>query len=172
MKEAGCDAVKLEGGSDLCPRVQAIVKAGIPVMGHIGLTPQTVGQLGGYKVQGKDLRAAKKMIADAKELQAAGVFALVLECVPAEVAQIIAEQLAVPVIGIGAGPGCDGQVLVTQDLLGMFEKFVPSFVKVYAHLAPQIKEAVDAFKEEVQAGSFPQKQQSFGMDFDLKELLE
>ena len=172
MKEAGCDAVKLEGGQAVCPQVAAIVTAGIPVMGHIGLTPQTVGQLGGYKVQGKDLDSARKLVRDATALEEAGAFALVLECIPTELATVIAERVAIPVIGIGAGGGCDGQVLVTHDLLGMFEKFVPSFVKIYTNLAPQIKEAVDNFKGEVQDGSFPLDKQSYRMDFEVSDLMD
>lgn len=170
MKEAGCDGVKLEGGAEVSPQVKAIVTAGIPVMGHIGLTPQTAGQLGGYKVQGKDLDSARKLLRDAKKLQDAGAFALVLECVPAELAKVITENVAIPVIGIGAGAGCDGQVLVTHDLLGMFEKFVPSFVKIYTHLAPMIKDALNEFKEEVHDGSFPQEKQNYAMNFDLDDL--
>lgn len=171
MKEAGCDAVKLEGGLEVCDTVSGLVKAGIPVMGHIGLTPQTAGQLGGYKVQGKDLESARKLIGMARALEEAGAFSLVLECVPAGLAEVITAQLAIPTIGIGAGLGCDGQVLVTYDLLGLFEKFIPRFVKTYTHLAPFTKEAVQEFIREVKNGSFPGPEHSFTMDFDAKELL-
>jgi 3-methyl-2-oxobutanoate hydroxymethyltransferase len=150
-KEAGSDAVKLEGGTEVCDAVRAIVRAGMAVMGHIGLTPQTAANLGGYKVQGKDAASARKILADAK-------------------AKVITASVSVPTIGIGAGAGCDGQVLVTHDLLGMFDKFVPSFVKSYADLAPQIKDAVSAFKEEVRSGSFPDAKHSFSMQLDVDKL--
>jgi len=172
MKEAGCDAVKLEGGHEVCATVSALVQAGIPVMGHIGLTPQTAGQLGGYKVQGKDLESARKQLASAKALEAAGAFALVLECVPATLAQAISNAIAIPTIGIGAGVGCDGQVLVTHDMLGMFEKFIPSFVKNYTHLASQIKEAVLDYKHEVKSGAYPDAAHSFTMKVDIAEVLK
>lgn len=172
MQEAGCDAVKLEGGRDRADTVKAIVTAGIPVMGHVGLTPQTAGQLGGYKVQGKDVESARKILADAKALDEAGAFAIVLECVPDKLAQVISTEISIPTIGIGAGGGCDGQVLVTHDLLGMFEKFIPSFVKCYNHLAPQIKDSLDNFKDDVRTGRFPDAEHSFTMKFDVKELLD
>lgn len=173
LKEAGCDAVKLEGGAEVCDTVAAIVRAGIPVMGHIGLTPQTAGQLGGYKVQGKDLESAQKMLRDAKALAAAGAFALVLECIPDQLAAAITEAISIPTIGIGAGPHCDGQVLVTHDLIGMFEKFVPRFVKQYANLAPQIKEAIAAFRDEVRSGAYPDAAHSFPMpDAVVRQLRE
>jgi len=172
MKEAGCDAVKLEGGHEICSTVNALVQAGIPVMGHIGLTPQTAGLLGGYKVQGKDLDSARKQLAFAKALEAAGAFALVLECLPAALAQAITEAINIPTIGIGAGVGCDGQVLVTNDMLGMFEKFTPSFVKNYTHLAAQIKEAVVDYKHEVKAKAYPDAAHSFTMKVDIAEVLK
>jgi 3-methyl-2-oxobutanoate hydroxymethyltransferase len=172
MKEGGCDAVKLEGGHEVCPTVQALVRAGIPVMGHIGLTPQTAGLLGGYKVQGKDLTAARRQLSMAKALEEAGAFAVVLECMPAALARAISEQLTIPTIGIGAGVGCDGQVLVTHDLLGMFEKFIPSFVKGYANLAPQIREAVQGFRQEVKAGAYPDDAHSFTMAVDVAQVLQ
>jgi 3-methyl-2-oxobutanoate hydroxymethyltransferase len=172
MKEAGCDAVKLEGGLEVCETVTAIDRAGIPVMGHIGLTPQTAGKLGGYKVQGKDLDSARKLVTMAKGLEQAGAFALVLECIPADLATLISSQLTIPTIGIGAGAGCDGQVLVTHDLLGMFEKFVPSFVKSYVHLAAQIKDAVQDYKHEVREGRYPDDAHSFKMSLSLEEILE
>ena len=170
FKEAGSDAVKLEGGTEVCGAVQAIVGAGMAVMGHIGLTPQTAGNLGGYKVQGKDAASARKLLADAKALEEAGVFAIVMECIPERLAKVITERVSVPTIGIGAGAGCDGQVLVTHDLLGMFDKFVPRFVKRYANLAPQIKDAVSAFTEEVRSGSFPDAKHSFSMQLDVDKL--
>lgn len=171
MKEAGCDAVKLEGGLEVCDTVKALDRAGIPVMGHIGLTPQTAGQLGGYKVQGKDLDSARGLVAKAKALEKAGVFAVVLECIPAPLAKIISDQLAIPTIGIGAGRGCDGQVLVVNDLVGMFEKFVPSFVKSYAQLTPQIKDAVMKYKHEVKSGKYPDEAHSFNMSLNVEEIL-
>ncbi len=171
LKEAGCDAVKLEGGLEVCATVAAMVAAGISVMGHIGLTPQTATQLGGYKVQGKDLESARKMIAAAKGLQEAGAFGLVLECIPDQLARIITESLSIPTIGIGAGVHCDGQVLVTHDLLGMFEKFIPSFVKTYTSLSPLIKENVTRYAEEVRQGSFPDEAHSFPTQCDFSELL-
>lgn len=163
MKEGGADGVKLEGGGSTVDTVRAIVEAGIPVMGHVGLTPQTISQLGGFKVQGKDVEAALKMVADAEALEAAGAFAIVVECVPAPVAKLITEKLSIPVIGIGAGVQCDGQVLVTQDLLGMFERFVPKFVKQYANLNGLIHEALEQYVTEVEEGIFPGPEHSFGM---------
>jgi len=171
MKEAGCDAVKLEGGEEMCDVVRALVRAGVPVMGHIGLTPQTAGQLGGFKVQGRDLDSARKLIADAQALADAGVFSIVLECVPGELAGILSRTVTVPTIGIGAGPECDGQVLVIHDLLGMFEKFIPSFVKQYANLAPQIKEAVNSYREEVEKGLYPAAEHTFGSNADFASLV-
>jgi 3-methyl-2-oxobutanoate hydroxymethyltransferase len=171
LKEAGCDAVKLEGGVDICPVVRALVRAGIPVMGHIGLTPQTAGQLGGYKVQGKDLASARRLLAEARALEEAGAFAVVLECVPAQLAELITREIGIPTIGIGAGVHCDGQVLVTHDLLGMFDKFVPSFVKAYTNLAPQIREAVKAYRDEVKGGVYPDAEHSFTMKVEVAELL-
>lgn len=172
MKEAGCDAVKLEGGHEVCATVSAMVQAGIPVMGHIGLTPQTAGQLGGYKVQGKDLDSARKQLASAKALEAAGAFALVIECVPARLAEAITNEIGIPTIGIGAGVACDGQVLVTHDMLGMFEKYIPSFVKNYNHLAAQIKEAVIDYKHEVKNKTYPDTAHSFTMKVDIAEVLK
>ncbi|MFH2124738.1 MAG: 3-methyl-2-oxobutanoate hydroxymethyltransferase [Pseudomonadota bacterium] len=172
LKEAGCDAVKIEGGEEVCATVAAMVAAGISVMGHVGLTPQTATQLGGYKVQGKDLESARKMVAAAKGLQQAGAFGLVLECVPDQLAGIISDSLAIPTIGIGAGVHCDGQVLVTHDLLGMFEKFIPRFVKTYTSLAPLIKQNVTRYAEEVRKGAFPDEVHSFATESDLGELLE
>jgi 3-methyl-2-oxobutanoate hydroxymethyltransferase len=161
LKEADCDAVKMEGGVVIVDIVRAVVRAGIPVMGHIGLTPQTAGQLGGFRVQGRDAESAQKLLAAALALEEAGAFALVLECIPDQLAQEITARLTIPTIGIGAGPACDGQVLVTHDLLGMFEKFVPRFVKTYINLAPLMKEAVVSYIEEVQAGLFPASEHSY-----------
>jgi 3-methyl-2-oxobutanoate hydroxymethyltransferase len=171
IKEAGCDAVKLEGGIEVCATVKAMIGAGISVMGHIGLTPQTAGNLGGYKVQGQDLDSARKILESARALEAAGVFAVVLECIPDKLAALISEELAIPTIGIGAGVDCDGQVLVTHDMLGMFEKFVPKFVKSYINLAPQIREAFASYKSEVKNGSYPDAEHSFAMQVDIDDLV-
>ncbi|HCC55473.1 MAG TPA: 3-methyl-2-oxobutanoate hydroxymethyltransferase [Desulfobulbaceae bacterium] len=172
LKEAGCDAVKLEGGLEVCETVAAMVRAGIPVMGHIGLTPQTAGALGGYKVQGRDAQSARRLLAEAKGLAEAGAFALVLECIPDKLAAVITASIAIPTIGIGAGLQCDGQVLVSHDLLGMFEKFVPSFVKRYADLAPQIAGAITAFRDEVKGGLYPDAEHSFVMQGEVEDLLK
>jgi len=172
LKEAGCDAVKLEGGTEVCDTVGAIVKAGISVMGHIGLTPQTASQLGGYKVQGKDADSSRRLMQSARDLETAGAFSIVLECVPSQLSEAITKTVSIPTIGIGAGKHCDGQVLVTHDMVGMFEKFVPSFVKQYINLAPQIKEAVAAYHEEVKNGSFPDDEHSFNMQIDVKSLID
>ena len=171
LKEGGCAAVKIEGGEEVCDTVRALVKAGVPTLGHIGLTPQTAGQLGGYKVQGKDLAAARKLLDDARSLDAAGVFGIVLEAMPASLAAAISKAVAVPTIGIGAGPHCDGQVLVMHDLIGLFEKFIPSFVKQYVNLAPQIKTAVQSYISEVESGAFPGPEHSFASKEDFSELL-
>jgi 3-methyl-2-oxobutanoate hydroxymethyltransferase len=171
LKEAGCDAVKLEGGLEVCETVTAMVQAGISVIGHIGLTPQTATQLGGYKVQGRDVESARKMVEEARALEKAGAFAIVLECIPDGLGQIISEEIAIPTIGIGAGVHCDGQVLVTHDLLGMFDKFIPSFVKSYCSLAPAIKEAVAEYNKEVRSSSYPDKEHSFSSESNLRELL-
>jgi 3-methyl-2-oxobutanoate hydroxymethyltransferase len=171
VKEAGCDAVKLEGGTEVCDKVRAIVRAGIPVMGHIGLTPQTAGSLGGYKVQGQDLNSARKLLYSARDLEEAGAFAIVLECIPDKLAALISDELSIPTIGIGAGVDCDGQVLVTHDLLGMFEKFVPAFVKQYINLAPQIRESIDKYRKEVKSGAFPAVEHSFAMQAEIENLI-
>lgn len=172
LKEAGCDAVKVEGGLEICETVAAMVRAGIPVMGHIGLTPQTAGALGGYKVQGRDAESARRLLAEAKALAEAGAFAIVLECIPDKLAGAITASISIPTIGIGAGAQCDGQVLVIYDLLGMFEKFVPSFVKRYADLAPQIAGAITAFRDEVKAGAYPDAEHSFVMQGEVEDLLK
>lgn len=171
LKEADCDAVKLEGGLAMCPIVESLVGAGIPVMAHIGLTPQTASQLGGYKVQGKGIEDARRLLEEARGLEAAGAFGIILECVPEKLAAVITESVEMPTIGIGAGVHCDGQVLVTHDLLGMFEKFIPKFVKQYANLAPIIKEAVGNYKQEVQTGQYPAVEHSFSSDCDYRSQL-
>lgn len=163
IKEGGCDVVKLEGGVHFAPTVEAIVKAGIPVQGHIGLTPQTASALGGFKMQGKDAAAAKQIVDDAKALEDAGVFSIILEAVPAPLGKLIAETVRVPVIGIGAGPDVDGQVLVTHDMIGLFDRFVPKFVKQYTKIRPIILEALRAYRQEVLAGAFPGPEHSFKM---------
>ena len=164
LKEANMDAIKLEGGHEVVDTVRAIVEAGIPVMGHIGLTPQTATKLGGYKVQGKTAATAQRLLEDALALEAAGCFALVLEAVPAQVGQTISQKLTIPTIGIGAGPGCDGQVLVFHDVLGLFDRFTPKFVKRYADLRGPMLAAFQAFREEVEAGVFPTAEHSFTID--------
>lgn len=170
VKEAGCDAVKLEGGKAVADIVAELVRSGISVMGHLGLTPQTASQLGGYKVQGKDLESASIMLEDALALQEAGAFSLVLECVPSELAALISQSLTIPTIGIGAGVDCDGQVLVVNDMLGMFEKFIPKFVKQYQQMAPMIREGVKQYVSEVRDGSFPASEQEFSVDTDYSSL--
>ena len=161
VKEAGCDAVKLEGGSEVVQRAIAVINAGIPVLGHIGLTPQSVSKLGGYRVQGKDPASAARLINDAKSLAKAGCFAVILECVPRELAKKIADKVDIPIIGIGAGAGCDGQVLVTYDMVGYFDKFVPKFVKQYADISGTISGAIRKFKSEIESGDFPDDKHSF-----------
>ena len=163
MKEGGCDAIKLEGGVDFAATVEAIVKAGIPVQGHIGLTPQTASALGGFKMQGKDAAAAKQIIDDARSLEKAGVFSIVLEAVPAPLGKLLSQTVDVPIIGIGAGPDVDGQVLVTHDMLGLFDKFVPRFVKQYTQIRTIILDAMKAYKKEVQEVTFPGPEHSFKM---------
>ena len=163
MKEGGCDAVKLEGGVDFAPVVQAIVKAGIPVQGHVGLTPQTASALGGFKMQGKDAAAARKIIEDARALEAAGAFSIVAEAVPAPLGALLSQTVAVPVIGIGAGVEVDGQVLVTHDMVGLFDRFVPKFVKQYTKVRPTIIDAIRAYAQEVRTAAFPASEHSFGM---------
>lgn len=171
LKEAGCDGVKLEGGLAMCEIVKALVGAGVPVMAHIGLTPQTASQLGGYKVQGKGIEEARRLLAEARELEEAGAFGIVLECVPSKLARVITKSLAIPTIGIGAGVDCAGQVLVTHDLLGMFEKFTPKFVKKYADLAPLMKNAVLQYNAEVREGAYPGPEHGFAGEGDYLELL-
>lgn len=164
MKEGKADAVKLEGGAGVKEIVRAIVKAGIPVMGHIGLTPQTISMLGGFKVQGKDAQAAQKIIDDALSLEDAGAFSVLVEAIPAPITQRITERLKVPVIGIGAGVHCDGQVLVVHDMLGLFDRFTPKFAKRYVNLSEQMLKAFESYREEVLTGKFPTDQHSFHID--------
>ena len=159
--QAGAQAVKLEGGAAVADRVAAMTSIGIPVMGHLGMTPQSVHRYGGYKVQGKESDHARALLNDAKVLEAAGAFAIVLEAIPAELAKTITEQVAIPTIGIGAGPHCDGQVLVLYDLLGLFDDFVPKFVKPYAHLKADALQALRRYKEEVEQGKFPSDSESY-----------
>lgn len=161
LKEADAQAVKLEGGREQAQTVRKITSAGIPVMAHLGLTPQSIHQLGGYKVQGKKEDAAERMMEDAKILEEAGAFSLVLECIPEKLAADISRMLTIPTIGIGAGVQCDGQVLVVNDMLGMFEKMTPKFVKKYANLSVDIKNAVKRYIQDVRSGEFPDSEHSF-----------
>ena len=169
IKEAGCDCVKLEGGSEMANVVKAIVDAGIPVCAHIGLTPQTATKLSGFKVQGKDAESARALFQSAKDLERAGAFMVVMECIPDLLAERITRDLSIPTIGIGAGKQCDGQVLVYHDLVGLFERFTPKFVKQYTNLAPQIREALMKFKEEVENGVFPGAGHSVAMKAEEAE---
>jgi len=164
IKEGGADAVKLEGGASVKDVVRAIVRAGIPVMGHIGLAPQTISMLGGFKVQGKDAQAAQKIIDDALLLEDAGAFSVVLEAIPAPISKKVTERLKIPTIGIGAGIDCDGQVLVVHDMLGLFDRFTPKFVKRYVNLSELMLKAFASYKEEVSKGEFPTDEHSFHID--------
>jgi len=172
LKEAGADAVKVEGGRTIVPTLAAIHNAGIPVIGHIGLTPQSAAQLGGLKVQGGEAGAAVRLVEDALALEAAGAFAVILECVPREVARLITERLRVPTISYGAGVHCDGQGLVSADLLGLFEQFTPRFAKRYVDLAPQISGAFQSYCADVVAGTFPDAEHSYGINAAELEKLE
>ncbi len=172
IQEGGAQAVKLEGGENMAETVRRVVECGIPVMGHIGLTPQSVHQLGGFKVQGKTQEAAIRLVKDARALEEAGVFAIVLEAIPTPLAKLITKKVGVPTIGIGAGPFCDGQVQVVSDLLGLFTDFVPKHAKQYARLSDIIKQAVGDYINEVQAGTFPTDKQSYTMDESLLAGLE
>jgi 3-methyl-2-oxobutanoate hydroxymethyltransferase len=169
VKEAGADAVKLEGAGPMLPRVRALVGAGIPVMGHIGLTPQSATMLGGFKAQGRTAEKARRLVEDAIALEETGCFALVLEAVPSPVATRITRTLTIPTIGIGAGAGCDGQVLVYHDLLGLYEARAPRFVKRYAALAEEIRAALEKYAEDVRAGRFPEEQHGYSMPDDELE---
>jgi len=159
--EGGAESVKLEGGADFAEVIRRVVRAGVPVMGHIGLTPQAVNALGGFVVQGKDAEKAQQILRDARALEAAGCYAVVLECVPAELARIVSSQLSIPTIGIGAGAQCDGQVLVLNDILGLDDAFTPRFVKRFAELGEAVKGAVAAYATEVKSGAFPAEEHSF-----------
>ncbi len=171
LKEGGMDVVKLEGGRDMAPAVKGIVDAGIPVMGHIGLTPQTISKLGGYRVQGKDIATAKALIDDGLALEEAGAFSLILEAIPGPVARLITERVGIPTIGIGAGPDCDGQVLVTHDLIGLFDRFVPKFVKQYTNTFSSIIEALESYRDEVVAGTFPGPEHGYSMSDEVLQAL-
>jgi 3-methyl-2-oxobutanoate hydroxymethyltransferase len=172
FKEAGADAVKLEGAGPSLSRVRAIVGAGIPVMGHVGLTPQSATMLGGFKTQGKTAEAARRLVEDAVALEEAGCFAVVLEAVPAPVAAEVTRRLAVPTIGIGAGPDCDGQVLVYHDLLGLSEGHLPRFVKRYGNLSREIRDALESYAEDVRSGTFPEEQHTYEMPAEELEAFE
>lgn len=171
VKEGHAGAVKLEGGKEFAPQIRAITAASIPVMGHLGLTPQSIHTLGGYRVQGKTEAAAQKLLEDALAVQEAGAFALTLECVPAKLAQLITQKLSIPTIGIGAGAGCDGQVLVYQDMLGMFDDYTPKFVKRFAEVGEVMKNAFAEYNRQVKEGSYPDDAHSFGMDEDVLKKL-
>ena len=171
MKEGRANAVKLEGGKEVAPQIKAIVQAGIPVMGHLGLTPQSINALGGYKVQGKDESAAQKLLEDAKTIAEAGVFSIVLECVPSALAEVITKAVDVPTIGIGAGAGCDGQILVYQDMLGMFSDFTPKFVKRYANIGEAMREAFRTYIAEVSEGIFPKTEHGYSISNEVIDKL-
>jgi 3-methyl-2-oxobutanoate hydroxymethyltransferase len=172
IQEGGAQAVKLEGGVNVADKIKKIVDCGIPVMSHIGLTPQSVNQLGGYKIQGKDLQTAQKLLDDAKAVEQAGAFAVVLETVPAALASFISNNISIPTIGIGAGAGCDGQVQVISDILGLFTDFVPKHAKQYAQVAKVMSEAINGYFEEVKSGAFPTEAQSFAMDESIIDELK
>lgn len=172
IQEGGTQAVKLEGGVNVADKVRKIVECGIPVMGHIGLTPQSIYQLSGFKVQGKTPETARKLLKDAQVLEEAGAFAIVLETVPRQLASLITQKITVPTIGIGAGAGCDGQVQVINDILGSFTDFVPKHAKQYAKLADIIRDAVTQYDKEVKSGSFPTDKQSSSIDEDILSKLK
>ena len=171
MKEGRAGAVKLEGGKEVCPQIKAIVSAGIPVVAHLGLTPQSINTFGGFKVQGNTETAAKKLIEDAKAVEEAGAFLLVLECVPAKLAKLVTESINIPTIGIGAGAGCDGQVLVIYDMLGMFSDFKPKFVKHFANAGDVIREAVKTYIAEIDDGTFPAEEHCYKIDDEVIDKL-
>jgi 3-methyl-2-oxobutanoate hydroxymethyltransferase len=171
MKDAGADSVKLEGGDEAVPVVEALVRAGVPVLGHVGLTPQTASALGGYRLQGKDEASARRILDGAAALERAGCWGVVLELVPAPLARLITDRLSIPTIGIGAGPHCDGQVLVFHDLVGMFSGFTPTFVKRYTEAGAAIREAVARYAAEVRDGSFPGEGKSFRISDELMKKL-
>lgn len=172
MKEGRAQAVKLEGGASVCKQIKAITEASIPVMAHLGLTPQSVNAFGGFKVQGKSLEAARTLIEDAKRVEEAGAFSVVLECVPAALAKIITETISIPTIGIGAGAGCDGQILVYQDMLGMYSDFTPKFVKKFANVGQVMTQAFADYIKETREGTFPTVEQSFKIDEEIIEKLK
>lgn len=172
LAEGGADAVKLEGGQRVADTVRALVETGIAVQGHIGLTPQSVSAFGGMRVQGKTVEAARQLLDDARALEAAGVFSLVLEGIPARLAALITRRVGVPTIGIGAGAGCDGQVLVTHDLLGLFERFTPRFVKRYATLADTMRSVFRAYCDEVRAGTFPADEHTYTIPDEVWQAIE
>ena len=172
MKEGRAQAVKLEGGASVCKQIKAITEASIPVMAHLGLTPQSVNAFGGFKVQGKSLEAARTLIEDAKRVEEAGAFSVVLECVPAALAKIITETISIPTIGIGAGAGCDGQILVYQDMLGMYSDFTPKFVKKFANVGQVMTQAFADYSKETKEGTFPTVEQSFKIDEEIIEKLK
>lgn len=172
VKEGQADAIKLEGGVEFKEHIRAIVNASIPVMGHIGMTPQSVNAFGGFKVQGKSLAEAKKVVADAKAVEEAGAFAVVLECVPAPLAEYISQILTIPTIGIGAGNGCDGQVLVYQDMLGMYSDFTPKFAKRYGNVGENMKEYFRAYCDEVKSGEFPSQEHTFKIDSEVMQAVK
>jgi len=161
IKEGGVEAVKLEGGEEIAEKVEALVEAGIPVLGHIGLTPQSIHKIGGYKVQGRGNTQAKKLLDDAEALEEAGAFALVLECIPKDLAKRITKKLSIPTLGIGAGLFCDGQILVSHDLLGLYDSFKPRFVRQYAELNKEMQQAFEHFRDDVKDGKFPTDEESF-----------
>ena len=171
LKEGGMEAVKLEGGQEVVETIRAIVDVGIPVMGHIGLTPQSISKLGGYRVQGRDIEAARKLLDDAAALEEAGCFSIILEAIPDRLAKLITERASVPTIGIGAGPHCDGQVLVIHDLIGLFDRFTPKFVKKYTNVNAQILEALQEFTEEAKTGTFPTAEHSYSISDEVFEAL-
>jgi 3-methyl-2-oxobutanoate hydroxymethyltransferase len=171
MKDAGADSVKLEGGAEMAPVVEALVRAGVPVLGHVGLTPQTASALGGYKLQGKDEANARRILDGAIALERAGCWGVVLELVPGPLARLITERIGIPTIGIGAGPHCDGQVLVFHDLVGLFSGFTPTFVKRYTEAGTAIRDAVARYAAEVRDGSFPGEGKSFGLSEDVLKKL-
>jgi 3-methyl-2-oxobutanoate hydroxymethyltransferase len=173
MSEGGCDGIKLEGGITMADRAEAIVKAGIPVMGHLGLTPQSMSMLGGFKVQGKDALMAKRIIDDAKVLEEAGAFAVLLECVPSKVSKLITERAEIPIISIGAGPDCDGQLLIFHDMFGLYPAFTPKFAKQYADVGETIVQGLKRYAEEVREGLFPEPKHGFTIsDQQYEELLK
>jgi 3-methyl-2-oxobutanoate hydroxymethyltransferase len=164
MKEGRAGAIKLEGGEEIIPQVEAIVKASIPVMGHIGLTPQSINTMGGYKAQGRDIASAKKLVRDAKLLEEAGAFAVTLECVPADLAEYVSKEISIPTIGIGAGAGTDGQILVYADMLAMFSDYRPKFVKNFANVGEMMMQGFKDYDAEVKAGTYPAAEHTYAID--------